>query len=223
LAVAAPLIGAGASLLTGILGKGASKKAQNAQNALYQQALQQQQGQFNQTQANFQPYLSSGGAALGSIQDLLGLSGNDPQAAAIAALKGSPAFTSQYDTGVDTILQNAAATGGLRGGNINNANSGRPNLPGFSSSLLAQLIQNQLANLGGLASQGSGAANSIGQFGQANSSAITGLLGQQGQTTASGILGRAAIGNNTINGFAGLAGNIFGAGGGLGSIKGLGW
>lgn len=242
MAFAPALIGAGTSLLTGILGKGASKKAQSRQDALYQQALTQQQGQFNQTQANFQPYLTSGGNALQSIDTLLGQNGNDPQAAAIAALKASPAFTSQYGTGQDTILQNAAATGGLRGGNTQNS------LAQFGSGLLSQVIQQQLANLGGLSSQGVGAANSIGQFGQANSSAITGLLGQQGQTDASGILGRAAITNNTINGISGLASGLFGGGSGavtggatgltngmingfqfpnvisnLGSVKGLGW
>lgn len=223
-------INAGASLLTGILGKNASKKADAAQLAFGQRALDQQQGQFNQTQANFQPYLSGGGAALMSIQDLLGQNGNDPQQAAIASLKGSPGFTSLYGTGQDTILQNAAATGGLRGGNTQNS------LAQFGSGLLAQVIQNQLSNLGGLSSMGVGAANSIGQFGQANSSAISNLLGQQGQTTASGILGRGAITNNTINGLAGSfggsggLGSLFSGGGGLqniasglGSIKGLGW
>lgn len=206
--MATALIPAGASLLTGILGKNASKKADNAQLALQQQALAQQQGQFQQTQANFQPYLSSGGAALQSIMGLLGLNGNDPQQAAIAQLKGSPGFTSQYDTGVDTVLQNAAATGGVRGGNAQNS------LAQFGSGLLAQVIQQQLSNLGGLSAQGVGAANSIGNFGQANSSAVTNNLFQQGQTKASGINGRAAILNNTINGFAGLGSSLFGGGGG---------
>lgn len=203
--MAALPIAAGATLLSGLLGKGASKRAQNAQNALYQKALDQQQAQFNQTQANYQPYLSGGGAALASIKDLLGLSGNDPQAAAIAALKGSPGFTSQYDTGRDAILQSAAATGGLRGGNTNNS------LAQFGSNLLAQVIQNQLGNLGGLANMGVGAVGNLGQFGQANSAATTNLLDAQGRTTASGILGRSSIVNNTINGLAGsLAGGLSG-------------
>lgn len=206
--MATQAIGAGASLLTGILGKNASKKADAAQLALQNRALDQQQGQFDRTEANFQPWLSSGGAALQSIMGLLGLNGNEAQQAAIASLKGSPGFTSQYDTGVDTVLQNAAATGGVRGGNAQNS------LAQFGSGLLAQVIQQQLSNLGGLSSQGVGAANSIGQFGQANSSAVTNNLFQQGQTKASGINGRAAIVNNTINGLAGQAGSLFGGGAG---------
>jgi hypothetical protein len=210
MATAAALVPAGVSLLTGILGKGASKKAQNAQNALYDKALGQQQGQFDQTQANFKPYLSAGGPAIASILDILGLNGPDPQQAAIAQLKGGPGFTSQYDTGVDTVLQNAAATGGLRGGNT------QTGLAQFGSGLLNQIIQQQLAGLGGLAGMGAGAAGQIGQFGQANSSAITDILGNKGTTTASGILGRGAITNNTLNGL----GSMFGPGGGLSGLFG---
>ncbi len=207
---AAALIPAGVSLLSGVLGKGASKKADQAQLGFQQRALDQQQGQFNQTQANFQPFLSGGGAALQDILTLLGSNGADPQAAAIAALKGSPGFTSLFDTGQDTILQNAAATGGLRGGNT------QTGLAQFGSGLLNQVIQQQLQSLGGLAGMGQNAASQIGQFGQNNSSAITNLLGQQGNTTASGILGRAGITNNTLNGI----GSLFG-GSGMGGLGGL--
>jgi hypothetical protein len=126
--------------------------------------------------------------------DLVGLHGNDPQAAAIEQLKKSPAFTSLYDTGQDTILQNAAATGGLRGGNT------QMGLAKFGSNLLATVIQNQLSNLGGLVNIGAGTAGQLGSLGQANSSAISNLLSQQGNANASGVLGSAWAQQNMING-----------------------
>jgi hypothetical protein len=208
--MAAALIPAGVSLLSGVLGKGASKKASAAQNAMYDRALAQQQSQFNQTQANFQPYLSAGGPALESISALLGLGGAEAQQAAIQQLQGSPGFTSLYDTGRDTILQSAAATGGLRGGNTQNS------LAQFGSGLLSSVIQNQLQNLGGLAGMGAGAAGQIGQFGAQNSAATSNLLTQQGNAQASGILGRGAITNNTLNGL----GSMFLPGGGLSGLFG---
>lgn len=181
------------SVFTGITGKDASKKAQQAQTQSLDKAMAQQQAQFDTTQANFKPFLQAGQQALGGSLDLLGLNGGNPQSAAIAALKASPEFTALYGTGQDTILQNSAATGGLRGGNTQNS------LAQFGSSLLGTVIQNHLSNLGGLVNVGTGSAGQLGQFGQANSSAQSNLLTQSGNVQASGILGRAAIQNKSVN------------------------
>jgi len=203
--IAAPLIGAGASILGGILGKGASKKAQAAQTQALNAAIGEQRRQYDTSRQDFSPFLQGGQQALSGqngIMGLLGLQGNDAQSAAIEQLKQSPGFTSLYGTGQDTILQNAAATGGLRGGNTQNS------LAQFGSSLLGTVIQNQLQNLGGLVNVGSGAAGSLGTLGANSANQISGLLGQQGQAAASGILGRGAITGNTINGLAGVLQNF---------------
>src|SRR6478609_2477074 len=100
-------ISAGASIFNGISGGKAAKKAAAAQTASYDKALGQQQSQFDTSRGDFMPFLQGGQQALGGSMDLLGLHGNDPQAAAIAQLQASPAFTALDRAGTDTLLQNA--------------------------------------------------------------------------------------------------------------------
>jgi len=174
----ATAISAVSSILGGIAGGKGAKKAAKIQAQAYREGLAQQQAQFDQTQANFAPYLAAGNQGLSGYLTLLGLNGNEAQGSAIDALKNSSAFTSQYDTGVDTILQNAAATGGLRGGNTQNS------LANFGSNLLNTVIQQQLGNYGGLISTGSGSTSTLGSLGQQNSNAQSQLYGQIGSANA---------------------------------------
>lgn len=199
-------IGAGASLLGGISsGKGASKAAQ-VQADSYRQGLAQQQAQFQQTQANLSPFIQAGSSALGAQGNLLGLNGDGAQGSAISALQNSPLFQSQYGTGVDTVLQNAAATGGVRGGNVNNS------LAQFGSGLLSNVIQNQLGNLQGVIGTGAGAASGLGSFGQANSNSMASLLQGQGNAQAVSAASPYAAFGSTLQGLAssGALSNLFG-------------
>ena len=210
--MAASIASLGSSILSGIVGGKGADKAAKTQVAAYQKGIDEQHAEFSQTQANFAPFLQSGTKALtgtGGLMDLIGLNGNDSQGSAYDALKASPAFTSLYGTGQDTILQNAAATGGLRGGNTQNS------LANFGSSLLSTVIQQQLGNLGGLVNTGTGAANSLGSFGQQSTQNVTNLLGQQGQAQATGILGQTAALQGIFNSL-GSFGKAAGSGGGVG-------
>lgn len=108
------------------------------------------------------------------------------QAAAIQGLKDSPLFQSLFRTGEEAILQNAAATGGLRGGDTQRS------LADFGSDTLARVIQQQLANLGGLSAQGANTALGGGQIGAGAANSIANLFGQKGTAEAQGILGKAA-------------------------------
>lgn len=200
--MATALIGAGASLLNGIIGKGGNKSAIKAQTAAINNAVNTLNSQYQQTRSDNLPFLTAGTGALGGVQDLLGLNGNDPQAAAIASLKASPLFTSQYNTGADTILQNAAATGGLRGGNTQNS------LAQFGSGLLSDVIQRQLGNLGGLVGLGSGTASTLGQLGQNNAGSVAGLQSQLGQVNGNGALTNALLNQRMIGGLGGNLSDI---------------
>jgi hypothetical protein len=202
-------VGLGGSLLSGIFGGKGAKKAANAQAQALQQAIGEQRRQYDQSRSDFLPYLNAGTGALGQVQGILGLNGGDIQQQLLDSLKGSPAFTSRYDTGVDTILQNAAATGGLRGGNTNNS------LANFGSSLFSDVIQQQLGNLGGLVNIGSGTAGQLGSLGQQNANSISSLLSDQGKARATGIAGQYGAIGNTIN-------DIFGQVQGFGQKK-WGW
>ncbi len=144
---------------------GASKKkkaagqAAAAQQAAAQQAIDAVTAQQAATQASLAPWTEAGRKALSGQSDLLGLNGGSMQADAIAALKDSPLFQSLFRTGQETILQNGSATGGLRGGDIQSS------LANFGSDTLARVIQNQLANLGGISEGGNATATNIGQLG----------------------------------------------------------
>lgn len=112
-------------------------------------------------------------------------------------------FQSLFNTGQDAILANASATGGLRGGNTENS------LARFGGDTLSQVIQNQLANLGGLSGQGQSAVGTGAGIGANTASQVAGSQAGQGNITAGGILGRNAVtqqmigsGVNFLNGAA---------------------
>lgn len=205
----AALIGAGGSLLSGVIGgKGASKAARIQAQAI-QQGIAEQQREYNQTRSDNLPFLNAGTSAVtdpNGILALLGLSGNDAQAGALSGLKDSPLFTANYNTGVDTILQNAAATGGLRGGNTENS------LAQFGSSLFSNVYQSQLDNLLKLAGIGSQTGINLGSLGQQNANATSNLLTQQGNAQAAGILGQTAATTGTINDLSKILQSVTGGG-----------
>jgi len=126
---------------------------------------------------------------------------DEQQAAAVAKFENSPYFQAIVRQSEDAMLQNASATGGLRGGNTQDALS--KNRP----ILLQQLIDKQLANLGGLTSLGQSSAAGVGQAGLTTGQLVGGGLGTQGAAQAGGILGQ----SNANIGALGTIGGLFGA------------
>jgi hypothetical protein len=175
------------------------------------------QDQDARTQGQLAPYIGAGQQALGQQSDILGLNGGGAQQSILDSLKNSPLFQSIFGTGQSAILANASATGGLRGGNVQDA------LSRFGGDTFAQTIQSQLANLGGLSTQGlsavgtgagygSNAVNNIAGLGEnlsaGNTAGLTNqgnLALQGGQTRAGGILGRNAVTQQMIQSGVGLA------------------
>jgi hypothetical protein len=123
-----------------------------------------------------------------------GMTGAQQQQASIDQLQQTPLYQSLFRNGQDTLLNNAAATGGLRGGNTAHS------LANFGADTLSQVIQNQLANLGGISNTGNSSAGWLGTLGQNSANAQSALLSQNGQSQAGGILGSAGIWNNAFNG-----------------------
>jgi hypothetical protein len=212
--VAPALIGAGISAVGGLFGgkgaKKAAKKAALAQQQAAQAAIDQQNMQFQQTRTDNLPFLQAGQQAVGAESNLLGLNGTDAQGTAIQGLKSSPLFQSLYNTGEDALLANASATGGLRGGNTQRG------LADFGSDTLARVIQQQLANLGGLRGGGQATGTAIGQLSGNNAAQISALLNQQGSAKAGGILTNAAINAQNTNNLFSSLGSFLGQGGGSG-------
>lgn len=210
---------AGASLIGGLASadaqRSAGNKAADAQQASAQAGIAEQQRQFDAIQKLLAPYVNAGTGALTAQQDLLGTNGAGPQQAAIDAIQRSPQFTALQQQGENRILQNASATGGLRGGNTQAA------LSQFSPQLLAQLIDQQYGRLGGLTSIGQNAAAGVGNAGMQTGQSVAGLLQQAGAAQAGGYLnaGRANAGMwNSLGGAFGLYKGLGGFGSGGGTV-----
>lgn len=165
----------------------AAMRASELQAGLSQQGIAEQRRQFDALQALLAPFVKTGTSALGGQADLLGLNGATAQGSAIDAIQGSPQFSSLLAAGENSILQNASATGGLRGGNTQRA------LMEFSPTLLSQLIEQQYSRLGGLTSIGQNSAAQTGNAGMQTGVNIANLLGQQGAAQAGGILAQGGL------------------------------
>jgi len=122
----------------------------------------------------------------------------DPQQQAISQLENSAGFQALARQGEEGILQNASATGGLRGGNVQGA------LAQFRPALLNQFIEQQYGRLGGMANLGQNSAAGVGAAGVNAATSISDLLEQAGQARAGNALAQGAAFNNalgTITGF----------------------
>jgi hypothetical protein len=192
----------GSSLGGALEGQQSASQAANIQSTSAQGGIDEQRRQFDAIQQLLQPYSQAGQGALSQQQALLGLSGAPAQQGAISALQGSPQYTAMLQQGENAVLQNASATGGLRGGNTQAA------LAQFRPALLAQTIQDQYARLGGLTSLGQNAAAGVGNAGMQTGANIANLMGKQGSAQAVGALSQDQFGNAIQGGF-GLA-NILG-------------
>jgi len=183
----------------------AAKDASQTQAASAQLGIDEQRRQFNALQAVLAPYVNAGTGALTSQQNLLGLNGNGAQQSAIDSLQTSPIYASAIKSGQDAILANASATGGLRGGNTQAA------LGELSPAILAQVIQQQLGNLGGITSLGQNAAAGVGNAGLQTGQGVANLLQQQGAATAGGQIAQGSVVRNTFGDLLNIAGAVTGA------------
>jgi hypothetical protein len=206
-------VGAGVNVVGSVLGKkaknNAANQASNAQFGAAQMGIDETRRQFDFMQELLSPFVKTGTTALGGMGDLAGLGGIGSQQSAINALQQSPAFTSQLEAGQNAILQNASATGGLRGGNTQAA------LAQFSPALLAQTINDQYSRLGGLAGLGQASAAGVGTAGMNAGQQIAGLLGQQGAAQAGNALARGRNNGDLFSGISSQYGQLMGKAGGF--------
>jgi len=168
-------------------------QASGAQQQAAQGGIDEQRRQFDAVQKLLQPYTQAGAGALAQQQALLGMGTPEAQQQAINALQSGPQFQALQQQGENAILQNASATGGLRGGNVQGA------LAQFRPALLSGLIDQQYSRLGGLSSLGQNAAAGVGNAGMSTGTNIATLLGRQGQAQAGGILGQQSALTGGIN------------------------
>jgi hypothetical protein len=174
-------------------GKKSVGQASSAQQNSAQAGIDEQRRQFDAVQRLMQPYTEAGASALAQQKALLGMGSPEEQQLAISALQSGPQFQALQQQGENAILQNASATGGLRGGNVQGA------LAQFRPALLSSLINQQYERLGGLSALGQNAAAGTGNAGLSTGTNVSNLLGRQGQAQAGGILGEQSALTGGIN------------------------
>lgn len=145
-----------------------------SQEGIANRQIAEARNQFNAVRQVLAPFITAGNNALGPLQqyqdtglqamqgqrDLIGLNGGGSQNSAIQGLSNSPEMAAYLAQGENAMLQNAAATGGLRGGNTQAA------MAQFRPQLLAGLISQQYDRLGGLAAVGANTSTMLYQTGQ---------------------------------------------------------
>jgi hypothetical protein len=201
------LIAGGATLLSGLLGSSSANKAAKTQAKAAEAGIAEQRRQFDAMQAILAPYVQAGTGAMGGMQNLAGLGGTEAQQAAIAALSGGPEMQAMLQQGENSMLQNAAATGGLRGGNLQGA------LAQYRPQVLSQLINQQYSRLGGIAQLGQASAAGVGSAGMQTGQGIAQLLQQQGAAQAGGQLATGQAWQSVPNAFMSGLGMYAGLGG----------
>jgi len=182
----------------------AVKKASAAQQAGIQQAIDEQRRQFDLTRGDFQPYQQAGASGLGQLGDILGINGPEKQQAALGMIQGSPMLAGLIRNGEEAVLQNASATGGLRGGNTQRG------LADFRADAFNQVLQQQIGHLGGLAGMGMGSSEAVGNFGQNAANQIGSGLTSIGNSRAGSVLGQQQAWNNMSSQIQSILANVMG-------------
>lgn len=187
---------AGASVVSGLLGSSASKRAARAQEQATQASIAEQRRQFDITQQNMQPWLETGRNALATLQD--------PN-----AFQQSPGYNFLQQQGMQGIERSAAARGGAASGNALKA------LAQFNTGLAQQDYGNWWNRQAGLAGVGQAAATNLGNFGAQTANNVSNSLMAGGDARASGIIGQAnslsgAL-NSGLNNYLLYQGGYFGA------------
>jgi len=192
----------GSSLLSAGVQSSAARRGAAAQTASAQAGIEEQRRQFEAVRELLAPFVTGGTTAFGQQMALTGAAGADAQRAAIQAIEQGPEFAALAQQGESAILQNAAATGGLRGGNVQGA------LAQFRPQILSGLIEQKYSRLGGLASAGQNAAAGVGTAGMQTGQNISSLLAQQGAARA----GSALASGQAFGDLLGSAGMAIGRG-----------
>jgi hypothetical protein len=184
----------GGSVGSAVIQSNAARSAAGAQTEAAEKGIEEQRRQFDRIQTLLEPYVSAGQTALSQQMALGGMSGPEAQQAAIAAIEGGQEFETLTRSGEEAILQNASATGGLRGGNVQGA------LAQFRPQVLSSLINQQYGRLGGLTTLGQNAAVGTGNAGMQTGANIAELYGQQGAAAAGSALASGRAWGNVLGG-----------------------
>jgi hypothetical protein len=203
------LIGIGGSIAGGIIGSNQEKKAAQIAANANQQAINLQRDIFNQTQANYKPWLDIGKAALPQIQGAV-LNGD------MSKFYASPDYQFRLAEGQKALERSAAARGGLLSGGTLKA------LSDYGQNTAAGEYGNWLNRLGTLAGYGSNAVGNVSDAGAYYGRGAGNLMSNAGAARASGYQNAAGAMtggiNNALSYLYSMGGNSNPSYGGAGSM-----
>lgn len=183
-----------------VTASGAAKSAANAQQNATNTAVGEQQREFDLNQANEQPYLDAGKAALGQYQSQIN---TQPSAADVMA---TPGYQFGLDQGQTALDRKIAAMGGrVSGAALKATDRYATDYATTGYSAAYQRSQDRLNRLAALAGLGQTATGASAAAGLASTNAITGLQERQGDATAASTLAQGNIWGNAGNQLAALA------------------
>ena len=197
----------GSTLISGMMQADAASSAAGIQGAAAQAGIDEQRRQFDTVQKLLKDYTEAGPGALAAQQEFLGLKGPEAERAAIERISGGETYKALAAQGENALLQQASATGGLRGGNIQAA------LGQFRPQLLSSLIDQQYGRLGGMTSLGQASAAGVGAAGMQTGANVSNLLGQQGAAQAGAEIAQGKAFNAIPSAISGGLGLFTGLGG----------
>ncbi len=195
------LIPAAASLIGGAMQSRQVGKAQAAEQAQQQKALDLQQRMYEEGVARQQPFLAGGTEDYNRLRALMT---GGPEAAQ-QFLQMDPGYGFRLSEGMKALERGAAARGGLLSGNM---------LRGaqrYGQDLASQEFGQAYNRLAGLAQIGPAAAGVMNTLGQQYATGAGNIYGAMGQTAGQAQLQRGSIYGNMLNQLSGIGGRAFGA------------
>lgn len=198
---AAVAVTAGAAYSANRQGAAAKKAGQAVGNAA-QQTIDKQQGIYDQSMEQAQPFYDAGTTALGQME---ALNNGD-----YSGFENAPDYLFARDQGIQGLDRGAAARGGLYSGG---ADADRMT---FASGLASQNLNNYRGHLVTLAGMGQNQSQYMGQLGQNFGNQFGNAMGIKGQADAQRASATAGAQAGYGNALASGAGAWLGMGGGAG-------
>jgi hypothetical protein len=188
------LIGAGSSILGGLVSGRAAGNAAGAQAAGLRQGNAALTDGRDRANAQLNPYAQGGGAAFSAQQALLGLGGDS--ASQMAALQNSPGYQFRLGEGLKGVQGSAAARGLLGSG------ATLKGLTQYGQDFASNEYDKRNSQLAGVAGLGYNASNQIGSNYMNTADSLNQNFGQIGEARAGGITGRANAITGAISGLS---------------------
>lgn len=193
------LIGAGASIIGGLMGKSSADKAAAAQTAAANKALKLQKQMWETSRADMMPWLDAGRKALATYTGQLDGTG-DPN-----AFKTTPGYEFRVKQGETGVMNNLAALG------MKNSGKALKALESFRQGIASQEYGTWMDRLAGVSGTGQQTSNSMAGYGANAANSMAGSIQDAGQARASGYVGGANAMMGGLNSAANFIGQGFGA------------